>query len=105
MHTRWFWVAVLLSAAVHASLLGLLALSLVLRPRAITPPQVLVVRGTSDREGVGVEVVARNPGVLRQGDQQTAGGDGAPGPIPERPPELPAPAPVPAAAPPAERKP
>lgn len=73
---RCFCVAALLSLSVHYVVFGTIALAF-LWPRP-TPPQLILVYGDSDREGLPVEVVALDPGVFRQADARTAGGDHAP---------------------------
>src|SRR4051812_45946733 len=95
MKSARFGMAVILSGCLHAAVLGLLCLATPREKPAKSLPVLLVAFGDSDREGVAVGTVARNPGTLRRGDQHTPGGDG----VPQGPAPRPAPVTVPPARP------
>ncbi len=78
MKTARFWIAVFLSAALHV--IPLVA-SVCWVP--FIPAELLQPEGNSDREGFDVEAIALNPGVWRQGDKNTPGGDDQPAAAPE----------------------
>jgi protein TonB len=76
MKTHRFWIAALLSVALHLAPLSLCYWAVWGAPD--TPPELLEAYGDSDREGFNVSTIALNPGTYRQGDQHTPGGDDAP---------------------------
>jgi protein TonB len=78
MKTLRFWIAVVLSAALHVVPFIVVALWV-----PFTAAELLQPEGNSDREGFDVEAIALNPGAWKQGDKNTPGGDDLPLIIPE----------------------
>jgi protein TonB len=84
---KTFLISALVSIGVHGIVLGGLCFLEFWEPPP-TPPELISIRGDSDREGLPVEVVSILPGTIRKGDQNTPGGDGVPKRV-ETPPPIP----------------